>query len=310
VWGWGRARPRPSKPSAARLLLSLRRLPWAAFLQGLDLSFSFDELLHGNPRTAASRRSIRRSLDQSRVLHKFWNGAFLLRHRPESFCVPGSITALSADCKNRMNCHPEQSEGSAVRLRAVVGVKGFCNNKIASHFSRNILVMCQVLVCKANPMTKSYLVIATAWLLHAASWFLPAIKGFLGSRLDRGIPGWEVFLSQTCALRPCGVANADPWYGTAISAAGVVTTLLFVLGSPWTAWRASRKLRHAAAFVATVAFVVNCLWYVFCVPDRSDLGVGYFLWCSSFGLLAIGLFLLAGSNNGVESIQHQQSALI
>src|SRR5260370_17261529 len=80
-------------------------------------------------------------------------------------------------------------------------------------------------------MTKRYLVIATAWLIHTASWFLPAVKGFLGSRLDHGIPGWAVFLSQTCALRPCGVASADPWYGTAISAAGVVTTVLFVLGS-------------------------------------------------------------------------------
>jgi hypothetical protein len=158
-------------------------------------------------------------------------------------------------------------------------------------------------------MTKRYLVIATAWLLHTASWFLPAVKGFLGSRLDQGIPGWAVFLSQTCALRHCGVASADPWYGTAISVAGIVTTVLFVLGSPWIVWRASRKLRHSAAFVATAAFVVNCQWYVFYVPVRSDLGVGYFLWCSSFGLLAIGLFLLAGSNNGLESTQ-QQSALI
>lgn len=157
-------------------------------------------------------------------------------------------------------------------------------------------------------MTKRYAVIATAWLLHAASWFLPAIKGFLGSRLDHGIRGWEVFLSQTCALRPCGTESADPWYGTAISAAGVVTTLLFVLTSPWIVWRASRRVRLAAAFVASAAFVVNAQWYVFYVPVRSDLGVGYFLWCSSFGLLAIGLFFLAGSSNQPES-RRQQSAL-
>ncbi len=93
---------------------------------------------------------------------------------------------------------------------------------------------------KTNTMTKRYLVIAAAWSLHTASWFLPAIKGFLGSRLDHGIPGWSVFLSQTCALRPCGVASADPWYGTAISAAGVLTTVLLVLASPWIVWRASR----------------------------------------------------------------------
>jgi hypothetical protein len=161
----------------------------------------------------------------------------------------------------------------------------------------------------ANTLTRRYLVIATAWLLHAASWFLPAVKGFLGSRLDHSIPGWAVFLSQTCALRPCGVPSADPWYGTAISVAGVITTLLFVLASPWIVWRASRKLRYAAGFVATAAFIVNCQWYVFYVPERSDLGIGYFLWCSSFGLLAIGLFLLAGSDNRLKSTQ-RQSALI
>ena len=158
-------------------------------------------------------------------------------------------------------------------------------------------------------MTKHYLVIATAWLLHTASWFLPAVKGFLGSRLDHGIPGWDIFLGATCALLPCGSPSADPLYGRALAAAGAITTVLFVLGSPWIVWRASHKLRRAAAFVATVAFVVNCQWYVSYVPDRSDLGVGYFLWCSSFGLLAIGLFLLAGSDSGLESTQ-EQSALI
>ena len=126
-------------------------------------------------------------------------------------------------------------------------------------------------------MAKRYVVIAAAWLLHATSWFLPAIKGFLGSRLDHSIPVWEVFLSQTCALRPCGAESADPWYGTVISAAGVVTTVLFVLASPWIVWRASQRLRRAAAFVATAAFIVNSQWYVFYVPDRSDLGIGYFL---------------------------------
>jgi len=158
-------------------------------------------------------------------------------------------------------------------------------------------------------MTKRHLVIATAWLLQAASWFLPAINGFLGSKLDQGIRGWEVFLAATCALRPCGTESADPWYGTALAAAGAVTTVLFVLASPWIVWRASPKLRRAAAFVAGAAFVVNSQWYVFYVPDRSDLGVGYFLWCSSFSLLAIGFFFLARSNNELEATQHQPALI-
>ena len=158
-------------------------------------------------------------------------------------------------------------------------------------------------------MRRAHILILLAWLLQTASWILPAVKGFLGSRIDHGIQGWEVFLSQTCALRPCGDASADPWYGTTISATGVVTTILFLLGSPWILWRASRRLRRVAAFVAAGAFVVNSQWYVFYVPVRSDLGVGYFLWCGSFALLAIGLFWLAGTSNGAESAR-QQSALL
>jgi len=180
-----------------------------------------------------------------------------------------------------------------------------CNNLLVQRRPKNIL-MGQRLGSRTNMMTKRYVVIATAWMLHATSWFLPAIKGFLGSRLDHGISGWEVFLSQTCALRPCGAGSADPWYGTAISAVGIVTTVLFVLASPWVVWRASRRLRRTAALVATAAFVVNCQWYVFYVPVRSDLAIGYFLWCASFGLLAIGLFLIAGPNDGLESTHQQQ----
>jgi hypothetical protein len=174
---------------------------------------------------------------------------------------------------------------------------------------RNILVIREVVGGKGNAMTKRNLVIATAWLLHAASWFLPAVKGFLGSRLDHGIPGWDVFLATTCVLLPCGSPSADPWYGTALAAAGAITTVLFVLASPWIVWRSSPKLRRTAAFLAGVAFVVNSQWYLFYVPVRSDLGIGYFLWCSSFGLLAIGLFLLARSNNELQYTQ-QQSAPI
>src|SRR6266852_4194093 len=170
--------------------------------------------------------------------------------------------------------------------------------------------MSKVVGGKGNTMTKRYLVIATAWLLHTASWFLPAVKGFLGSRLDHGIPGWDVFLGATCALLPCGTPSGDPWYGTALAVAGAITTVLFVLASPWIVWRASRNLRRAAAFVAGVAFVVNSQWYVFYVPVRSDLGVGYFLWCSSFGLLAIGLFLLARSNNELECTQRQSAVIL
>jgi hypothetical protein len=166
-----------------------------------------------------------------------------------------------------------------------------------------------LLAQEANTKRKHYLVIAMAWALHAASWFLPAVRSLLGGRLAESIRGWEVFLAQTCALWPCADNSVDPWYGTAISAAGVISTVLFVLGSPWIVWRAARRVRRAAAIAAAAAFVVNSQWYVFYVPDRCDLGVGYDLWCFSFGLLAVGLFMLANSNGQLQSAQ-PRSALI
>lgn len=159
-------------------------------------------------------------------------------------------------------------------------------------------------------MTKRYFVIALAWLLQAASWFLPAVKGFLGSRLDQAIPGWSVFLASAYALRPWGDASDAARDWTAISAAGVVTTVLFVFGSPWIAYRASRTFCRASAFAAAAAFVVNSQWYLFYVPFRSDLGVGYFFWCSSFGLLAIGLFLLPGATNRRVSTQQKSAPIL
>lgn len=157
-------------------------------------------------------------------------------------------------------------------------------------------------------MTRRHLLIVAAWSLHIASWFLPAVRGLLGSKLDHGIPGWSVFLSQTCALRRCDDVSVDS-NGTALSMIGVGTTILFLLVSPWIVWRGSRTLLRAAALAAACAFVVNSQWYVFYVPDRADLGIGYFLWCASFALLAIGLFCLRGKQT-VELSTQAQSVLL
>jgi hypothetical protein len=157
-------------------------------------------------------------------------------------------------------------------------------------------------------MTRRHPIIVVAWVLQIASWFLPTMKGFLGSRLDHGIPGWSVFLAASCAMRPCDGTSVEPWYGEAIAVIGVATTVLFVFVSPWIVWRASRKFRRAAALITAGAFIVNSLWYVFYVPVRSDLGVGYFIWCASFALLAIA-FWLAGTSDGAESAR-EQSALL
>ena len=141
-------------------------------------------------------------------------------------------------------------------------------------------------------MRRPHLLISGAWLLHAAAWFLPAVRGIQGGEIDTTVPGWAAFLIASCAVRPCD-SSFDTWYGAVLAAVSVVTTVLFIFGSPWVVWRGSRSLRRASAWVTAAAFVTNAHWYVLWGPTRSDLGVGYYLWWLSFAVLAIGLFDLA-----------------
>ena len=50
-------------------------------------------------------------------------------------------------------------------------------------------------------------------------------------------------------------------------------------------------MRHASAWIATFAFIVNAYWCV--VFGLKDLKIGYFLWWLSFLLVALGLFALS-----------------
>jgi hypothetical protein len=75
--------------------------------------------------------------------------------------------------------------------------------------------------------------------------------------------------------------------------------------------RGKRSLRRASAWAAATAFLVNLHWYIRLSRDgwRSGLGIGYFLWWSSFVVLAIGLFDLAGRNDATE-VTHSQAVLL
>jgi hypothetical protein len=71
----------------------------------------------------------------------------------------------------------------------------------------------------------------------------------------------------------------------------MVTTLFFVLWSPWVVLRGSQSLRRFSAWAAATAFVVNIHWIFIFGSARSELAIGFFLWWFSFLLLAIGLFM-------------------
>ena len=114
-----------------------------------------------------------------------------------------------------------------------------------------------------------------------------------GRQRERATPS-----SWLGSIREALTAFYDPggftsWYGEVIAALSVVGTVLFIFGSPWVALRGSRRSLRASACAALAAFIVNAQYYLL-FDDHDDLRIGYFVWCLSFGVLAVGLFVLAG----------------
>ena len=144
-------------------------------------------------------------------------------------------------------------------------------------------------------MKRTHLLILGAWLIHATAWFLPVITD--GVRFPSGLPGWEAFRA---ALTPIWVFGA-PYsnIGAVAATLSALTTIFFVLISPWVVLRGSPSLRRVAASIAAASFVLDAHWYFFHGRNSLGLRIGYFLWWFSFLVLAIGLFDLAGRRGAV-----------
>jgi len=107
---------------------------------------------------------------------------------------------------------------------------------------------------------RPYLIIWCAWLLHAAAWFLPVMAGEVA--FPRWLPGWEAFRAAFCYVWPYEGLSMDVWYHTALATTSALSTILFLLGSPLVVMQRSRWMLSLAAWIASLAFVVNAHWYV------------------------------------------------
>jgi hypothetical protein len=146
---------------------------------------------------------------------------------------------------------------------------------------------------------KPDLVTICAWLLHAASWFLPVVKfGGPHWRVFGPVPGWLAFRSALSAVWPYDDIHFDTWYYAVFSTVSAGTTALFILGSPWVVWRGSPSVQRTCAWLAAIALILNSHWYVLFGRDRNSLSIGYYVWWASFGLLSIGLFRLSTHRSG------------
>ena len=145
-------------------------------------------------------------------------------------------------------------------------------------------------------MRRPHLLILVAWLLNGAAWFLPVVTGVGGGKIGPPITGVGAFLMAASAVWPSQFLGTG--YEAVLSTLSVLTTLFFLVGSPWAVLRGTRSLRRVSARVAAAAFVFNAHWYIRLRSDGwiSNLGVGYFLWWLSFAVLALGPQISASSS--------------
>jgi hypothetical protein len=141
-------------------------------------------------------------------------------------------------------------------------------------------------------MDISHLLILVAWIVQVVSWFLPA---FIAQDIGAPVAGWQAFRLSACAIWPCEEVQFQTLHHAVLATLSVITTLFFVLCSPWVVLRGSRLLRRWSAWVVAAAFIFNTHWIITFGPQRSQLAIGYFLWWLSFLLLAIGLFVSSRS---------------
>jgi hypothetical protein len=112
---------------------------------------------------------------------------------------------------------------------------------------------------EAVPPNRVNLLVLAAWVLHLASWFLTVVKA---EDMRGAIVGWKAFRLAACGVWLCeGVEFQGAVYAV-LATISVITTLLFLLCSPWIVLRGSRTVQRSSAWLAVAAFAFNAHWIV------------------------------------------------
>ena len=109
------------------------------------------------------------------------------------------------------------------------------------------------------------------WLLFFISFFLPTVRGIAS--------GWEAFYFAF-------IAGKLFHFTSALSNIPMLLT-------PLALQLKSKKLNVAMSIIMIAATLLNSLWYIKFPEERRDLQAGYFLWVTSFAIVAIAITLRA-----------------
>jgi hypothetical protein len=133
-------------------------------------------------------------------------------------------------------------------------------------------------------MKVSSVVMGIGWFLYTASWLFPVDK--YGTTLSEGrLPGWEAFLT---ALFPVGSSASlaiKVWMVSSALTNFIMLSSLGILGTR------SDGFKRVQPWLLVLAGILNTGWLILFGSERADLRAGYYLWCVSFFVIAVGCFL-------------------
>ncbi len=137
---------------------------------------------------------------------------------------------------------------------------------------------------------RAIIVIGIAWLLYTASWFFQVIKD--GTTLSLGgLPGWEAFHT---ALTLEDVEESTGLVRRILIVSSSLTNFLMILSPAILFWRRFGSLKRALPWLLILAAILDSHWFIVMLMGSEpwdELRAGYYLWCASFLVLAIGCFL-------------------
>ena len=126
-------------------------------------------------------------------------------------------------------------------------------------------------------MKYTNVMIGAAWLLYAASWFIPTVMDF------GPVPGWFVFLYAPLVVFDSTISGINR-----IICFSTCLANLLMIASPMILRGRFDRVKSTLPWLLILAAVLNSLWLLW--EDRSSLP-GYFLWWASFFILAVACFL-------------------
>jgi hypothetical protein len=131
------------------------------------------------------------------------------------------------------------------------------------------------------------LLLPLAVLIYVIAWLTPVVDG--GTTLAQGgVPGWEAFRVALSPVWPYQDLEVSTWYWGILTVSSALTNVVFVALLAHLVLQPA-VYRRSAAWALVLAFVINCTWLI--SGDREYLRLGYYLWVTSFALLALAAWV-------------------